>query len=188
MMWILEEKGCLKKGIDECLSDYFECYLAMLYRQSPETYMTMVKCLVEVGLKPASGKKAIIDVNLSSSSSSSSTASGTASVSSEISQSANPTSPPSLSKTKRRIDLHHLTTKAFTNFFTLNCSGKNLSPLTILMHAERFSTRFYLLPQHRCSRPYIPPSQEWSNMSSMRNRIKDRMRIWTNSLGNSHCG
>ena len=70
MTRILEEKGCFKKGTVESLSDYFECYLAMLYHQNPEKCMTTVKCLVEVGLKHKSGKKAIIDVNLSSSSSS----------------------------------------------------------------------------------------------------------------------
>ena len=113
MTWILEEKGCFKKGTVECLSDYFECYIAMLYHQSPETCMTTVKCLVEMGLKHQSGKKAITDLNLSSSS----TTPGPASASSETSLSANPTPPPSSSKSKRRIDLHHLTAKAFTKFF-----------------------------------------------------------------------
>jgi hypothetical protein len=94
------------------LSDDFEFYLGMLYHQNPETCMATAKCLVELGLKYESPKKATIDLGLSSPSSSSARP---ASASTVTPLSPNST-PPSLSKIKRKIDRHHQTAKAFTKF------------------------------------------------------------------------
>jgi hypothetical protein len=112
---LLKDKGVIK------VADYFECYLAMLYQQpqSPETYMTTLRPLVEIGLRQISRDQAISDLDVSSSGSAA-TPSTSASISAVL-PSPSPTPPVLLSKgrrpgQKRLVPLSDQTAQAFIKF------------------------------------------------------------------------
>jgi hypothetical protein len=129
MTQFLEDKGLLKEGTAESVSDYLECYLAMLFHQSPEICMTTIKHLVTVGLQHES-QKATMALN-SCPSNTSSTVAGLISTCPTTSPSPNPTPPPPLSKTQQRkterlVSLRHQRAQAFIKFVYTELLFKNL--------------------------------------------------------------
>ena len=107
---LLNDKGVVKE-----IADYFECYLAMLYQlQSPETYMTTLRPLVQIGLGQISGEKATPDLDFSSSN-------PAATPSTSALPSPTPTPPVVSSKRRRRgqkalVPLQHQTAQTFIEF------------------------------------------------------------------------